>query len=179
MMSCTRSPSGCTWLTHIQCDPGHFAWATHTCRQCSVEKLFCVGGRLQQQPAPELAQLRLGDGVHLASLQVGEGAAAALPQIRGPSVDVSFRLARGSCSAAGILLRAWLHADADSEQPTAAAAVVDWDVGTLEVRTPPHSLEKGPRSAISKHLCEACEPQSEYATQCFHPCRVDHGSSVR
>ena len=84
---------------------------------------------------PELAQLRLGDGVQLASLQVAEGAAVALPQIRGPSVDVSFRLERGSCSAAGILLRAWLHADADSEQPTAAAAVVDWDAGTLEVGT--------------------------------------------
>ncbi|BDA48086.1 Fructan 6-exohydrolase [Coccomyxa sp. Obi] len=100
----------------------------------SLPRLLSLqGGRLHQQPAPELAQLRLGEGVHLANLLVEEGAAAALPQIWGPSVDVSFRLARGSCSAAGILLRAWLRADADSEQPTAAAAVVDWDAGTLEV----------------------------------------------
>lgn len=48
-------------------------------------------------------------------------------------MDLSFRLARGSSRAAGVLLRAWLHADADSAQPSAAAAVVDWDARTLEV----------------------------------------------
>ncbi len=93
-----------------------------------------TGGRLHQEPAPELEQLRQGQGVHLSSLSIEAGAAAALPQIRGPSVDVSFWLSRGASSAAGIVLRAWLRADAESDEPCAAAAVVDWEARTLEVR---------------------------------------------
>ena len=107
----------------------------HSLKQnaCSQQRHFCAGGRLHQEPAPELDQLRQGPGVQLRSLSVEPAAAAALPDIRGPSVDVSFRLARGASSAAGILLRAWLRFDADSDEPCAAAAEVNWDASTLEV----------------------------------------------
>jgi hypothetical protein len=60
-------------------------------------------------------------------------AAALLPGVKGPSVDVSFTLHRGQSSSGGLLLRAWLHADAPDAQPTAAAVIVDWKTESLEV----------------------------------------------
>lgn len=144
MISCTPSSSKCIWLNTPPAVLQASFYGDLYLKAVHRQESFCAGGRLHQQPVPELVQLRVGDGVHMASLQVEEGAAAALPQIRGPSVDVSLRLARGSCSAAGILLRAWLHADADSKQPSAAAAIVDWDRGTLEARTLGKSLQSRP-----------------------------------
>lgn len=55
-----------------------------------------------------------------------------LPEVAGPSADLGFTLRRGQSAAAGLLLRAWLHADDESAVPTAAAVVMDWERSALE-----------------------------------------------
>lgn len=48
--------------------------------------------------------------------------------------QVALTLRRGSARCAGVLLRAWLHTGPAGGAPAAAAVVVDWQRGTLEVR---------------------------------------------
>jgi hypothetical protein len=64
---------------------------------------------------------------------IGHAAGLRLPEVAGPSADLGFTLRRGRSSAAGLLLRAWLHADGEAAEPTAAALVMDWQRSALEV----------------------------------------------
>ena len=48
-------------------------------------------------------------------------------------MDMSCTLRREDSSAAGLLLRAWLHPADDSAEATAAALMMDWERGALEV----------------------------------------------
>ena len=47
---------------------------------------------------------------------------------------MALTLRRGSARRAGVLLRAWLHAGPGGGPACAAAVVVDWQRGVLEVR---------------------------------------------
>ena len=93
-----------------------------------------AGGRLHQEPAPELVALRLSRQRHVSNdaCSLPHTAGLRLPEVAGPSADLGFTLQRGQSSAAGLLLRAWLHADREVAVPTAAAVVVDWEDCTLE-----------------------------------------------
>lgn len=95
-----------------------------------------AGGRLHQEPAPELAQLRSQDAccVSASGYAFGPDDGCLLPEVKGPRADVAFTLRRGGSSAAGLLLRAWLHPANGSAEATAAALVMDWERGALEVR---------------------------------------------
>lgn len=106
------------------------------CSTCGIHRRSrAAGGRLHQEPVPELAELRLGHRVTLKRQPVEPGAAAKLQGIQGPSLDVALTLHRGDSSAGGLVVRAWLRSDTADAEPTAAAVIVDWHAQTLEVGT--------------------------------------------
>ena len=94
-----------------------------------------TGDRLHQEPAHELEHLRTEPSAHLPNLPIPAGQGVPLPEVTGPSLDVSLRLKRGQSSQAGLLLRPWLRADSADAESTAAALIVDWESQKLEVRT--------------------------------------------
>ena len=104
----------------------------HNAAACLVSH-GCAGGRLHQQPARELEQLRAQPEAHVPSLPIPAGQGTPLPDVSGPSLDVSFCLRQGQSSRAGLLLRPWLRADSTDAAPTAAALVVDWHAKSLQV----------------------------------------------
>ena len=101
----------------------------------ALSKDHHTGNRLHQEPTQELEQLRTEPSAHLPSLRVPAGQGVPLPEVTGPSLEVSLRLERGQSLQAGLLLRPWLRADSAGAEPTAAALVVDWESQSLEVRT--------------------------------------------
>ena len=107
--------------------------ALKECHNNQLVMTSLAGGKLHQQPARELEQLRVQPEAHLPSLPIPAGQGMSLLEVSGPSLDVSFRLQQGQSSRAGLLLRPWLRADSADAEPTAAAIVVDWHAKTLQV----------------------------------------------
>ena len=124
----------CCWLCRSDeaLDEMYMSLIMFILRPCCLAR---AGGRLHQEPAPELAQLRCQESAFVSSsgLAFGPGDACRVPEVGGPRADVSFTLRRGASSAAGLLLRAWLHPADDGAVATAAALVMDWERGALQV----------------------------------------------
>ena len=61
-------------------------------------------------------------------------AGSRIPDVAGPSCDVTFVLEPRGCRRAGLLIRAWLQPGPNTgNQPAAAAVVVDWEEAQLQV----------------------------------------------
>lgn len=60
--------------------------------------------------------------------------AVAVQKVSGPTLDLSCTLHKGEASSSGVLLRSWLHTGApEPAESSAAAILVDWATGRLEV----------------------------------------------
>ncbi|KDD71258.1 hypothetical protein H632_c5440p0, partial [Helicosporidium sp. ATCC 50920] len=85
-------------------------------------------GELRQDPAAEVAELRLGPGVCLEGVALVPGRATPLEGLQGASLDLEIAVRRGGALAVGLLLRTY-----DAGDEGGAAIVFDWERGRLEV----------------------------------------------
>ena len=129
-----------------------------------------AGGRLHQEPAPELVALRKTSQRHISSraCDISHSAGLRLPEVAGPSADLGFTLRRGQSSAAGLLLRAWLHADGEGAVPTAAAVVMDWESSTLEASTPFLALHPSVSLQSAVQSSVSCSFTAGHEQPCMH-----------
>ena len=89
-------------------------------------------GHLRQDPAAELEQLRQGPPSRAERVEISPERGVPLATPGGQSLDISFTLHRGKSHASGLLLRSWLRQGSESA-PCAAALLLDWEAGTLQV----------------------------------------------
>lgn len=104
------------------------------------------GGRLHQQPVPELAQLRRGAGYTAEQLAVTAEQPVTLQGVSVSSLDLELTLRPDGAHASSVLLRSWLWASRGEEwlkEPSAAAITVDWEHGLLQATYPQHLDGKG------------------------------------
>eukprot|EP00891_Asterochloris_glomerata_P002760 jgi/Astpho2/2760/Aster-x0127 len=93
------------------------------------------GGRLHQQPVPELAQLHRGAGYTAEQLAVTAEQPVTLQGVSVSSLDLELTLRPDGAHASSVLLRSWLWASRGEEwlkEPSAAAITVDWEHGLLQ-----------------------------------------------
>ena len=96
-----------------------------------------AGGRLHQQPVPELARLRSGAGYTAEQLTVTAEQPVTLQGVSASSLDLELTLSPDGAHASSVLLRSWLWASRGEEwlkEPSAAAISVDWEHGLLQAR---------------------------------------------
>ncbi|GMH42910.1 hypothetical protein BSKO_10832 [Bryopsis sp. KO-2023] len=94
----------------------------------SVPRLLHVhNGRLFQEPAPEIADLRKGKRWHEIGLHLYPEESTPLEGVGGQSLDIELTIERGTSTAAGVQVRAW---ESDGEN---CLILFDWDTTTLEV----------------------------------------------
>lgn len=102
------------------------------------------GGRLVQQPVPEVEQLRTDQVFSAQSSDVAPQQPLRIHGLTGPCFDLTFTMQRPpnvqqqQHACAGVLLRSWKHKGQSEQwspdQPCAAAVIVDWHSKRLEVR---------------------------------------------
>lgn len=120
----------------------------------------CAEGQLYQEPVPEVARLRADAAFQAARLQVSPQQPVRVAGLRRPCFDLRLTLQPGPAgSAAGVLLRPWLHVGSGAAHPCAAAILLTWqsDQPLLEVRSPLHQQQCAwGRSASPWPVRQAC-----------------------
>ena len=108
---------------------------TCACTHRDDGPLAFAGGRLHQQPVPELAQLRSGAGYTAEQLAVTAQQPVTLQGVSASSLDLELTLSPDGAHASSVVLRSWLWASRGEEwlkDPSAAAISVDWEHGLLQ-----------------------------------------------
>lgn len=125
------------WLQELR-EGGGFAYAGCL----SVPRLLHLAeGQLYQEPVPEVARLRADAAFQAARLQVSPQQPVRVAGLRRPCFDLRLTLQPGPAgSAAGVLLRPWLHVGSGAAHPCAAAILLTWqsDQPLLEAIFPEH-----------------------------------------
>ena len=95
--------------------------------------LVCsADGRLRQDPAEELAQLREGSPSSQEEILCSCERGVPLQGSAEQALDVTLTLWRGDATASGLLLRAWLR-EAQEGVPCAEVLILDWEKSELQV----------------------------------------------